>query len=50
MIDDILFASDNFIIELPVGVIGGNIDAYSLDGPNYDYIGGGSETSHVFIS
>lgn len=36
MIEDILFEFSDFIFEIPLGVSGGNILSYSLDGDNYD--------------
>lgn len=52
MIDDIVFDSDNFILELPTAAPGGTIVSYSMDDVNYDFTAGsgGGETSHVFVS
>ncbi len=51
MISDILFEFNEFILEIPNGVSGGNIYGYSLDGLNYDFnSNNGGETSSVFIN
>ena len=53
MIDDIIYDSMEFILEIPLGTPGGVITSYSLDGSNFDFtasVGGGGETSHVFVT
>jgi hypothetical protein len=51
MIDDIVFDVTEFILELPLGVSGGDILSYSLDGASYDFIStSGGETSSIFIN
>lgn len=51
MIEDIVFDVTEFILELPLGISGGNILSYSLDGSSYDFIGtNGGETSSIFIN
>jgi hypothetical protein len=47
MIDDIIYDSREFILEIPIGVAGGRITSYSLDGSSYDI---SIQTSHVFIT
>lgn len=51
MIDDIIYDSLDFILELPLAGPGGVIISYSLDSINYDFIssGGSTEVSSVFI-
>ncbi len=53
MIDDIVFDVTDFIIELPYGIVGGNILSYSMDGSSYDFIenstGSTSEFSCTYI-
>lgn len=52
MINDIVFDVTEFIMEFPVGISGGTITSYSLDGSQYDFTEstGGGETSSVFIN
>jgi len=52
MIDDIIFDINEFILEMPDGIAGGDILSYSLDGGSYDFISTGtsSELSYIFIS
>jgi hypothetical protein len=54
MIDDIVFEVNTFILELPIGTPGGDIDSYSSDGSNYDFVNiintGYTESSYTFIS
>jgi len=51
MIDDIIYDSLDFILELPSASPGGVIISYSLDSINYDFLssGGSTEVSSVFI-
>lgn len=53
MITDIVYSTNEFVLEMPNGTLGGVIKSYSLDGLNYDFtesIGGGGETSSVFVT
>jgi len=51
MIDDITFDVTEFIMEIPYGTPGGNIESYSMDGISYDFTSStGGETSSVFIN
>jgi len=48
MIDDIVFDVTDFILELPYGDAGGNIESFSMDGSSYDFTTSG-EISCIFI-
>lgn len=48
MIDDIIYDSIEFILEIPIGTPGGVLSAISLDGGNYDIKQ--PESIRVFIS
>lgn len=50
MIDDIIYDSREFILEMPLGTPGGVITSYSLDGSSFDFTAGGGETSNVFVT
>jgi hypothetical protein len=49
MIDDIVFSFNTFILEIPIGVAGGLISGYSLDGNNFDFTETGGEKVTVFL-
>ena len=49
MVDDIIYSNYSFILELEEGVPGGQIESFSSDGENYDFISTGGETITIFI-
>lgn len=48
MIDDIIYDSTEFILEIPLGTPGGVITSYSLDGNSFDIKN--PESVSIFIS
>jgi hypothetical protein len=55
MIDDILFLEINFLEEVPIGPLGGDIIGFSMEGNNYNFIQDpivftNKETAHIYIS
>lgn len=55
MIEDILFESEQFVMDIPLPPLGGEIEAYSMDGNNYDYLSeivqvDNKETSKIYIT